>query len=429
MTLANLARALKAAPAAAVLLAGLSSCGRPAADRPSWTSAETDSLLQFYAKDRAETEDWLKTKPTSYLATVQRKDFENRPSLTVGSAGRRRAHRGRRGEAAACPRHGHEGLVPRRGARSRGLVPGPGIHDDRGDAPPSAIRVGRYTLRLSHQRFPGIIVFDPQSPRFAQYKGMKFFPADVSYRVVARSRLVPGADTTIILSTRGNRRRAVRVGWFEFALSGKRHRLEATRLLEPGVGEDVSLFFTDATTGKESYSVERYLDPEPLPTAATCSTSTAATTRPAPIPTITTAPFRARRQPAPGRRPGRRDGRTTCIDRLPSTRPPTPRRRGCDGRHRPRRLRRRSTGRSENIVVELVSEHASVQPGRPFQVGLRMKLKRGWHTYWKQPGDAGMPLRIEWTLPSGFRPGPIEWPVPERIPTSGLMSYGYEERC
>lgn len=84
------------------------------------------------------------------------------------------------------------------------------------------------------------------------------------------------------------------------------------------------------------------------------------------------------------------------------------------------------TGRSENIVVELVSEHASVQPGRPFQVGLRMKLKRGWHTYWKQPGDAGMPLRIEWTLPSGFRPGPIEWPVPERIPTSGLMSYGYE---
>ena len=54
----------------------------------------------------------------------------------------------------------------------------------------------------------------------------------------------------------------MRVGWFEFALSGKRHRLEATRLLEPGVGEDVSLFFTDATTGKESYSVGgRYLDP------------------------------------------------------------------------------------------------------------------------------------------------------------------------
>ena len=79
--------------------------------------------------------------------------------------------------------------------------------------------------------------------------------------------------------------------------------------------------------------------------------------------------------------------------------------------------------------MELVSEHASVQPGRPFQVGLRMKLKRGWHTYWKQPGDAGMPLRIEWTLPSEFRPGPIEWPAPERIPTSRLLSYGYEERC
>jgi uncharacterized protein (DUF1684 family) len=55
------------------------------------------------------------------------------------------------------------------------------------------------------------------------------------------------------------------VGWFEFQVKGTRCRLEANRLLEPGVGEkDVSLFFTDATTGKQSYSVGRYLDPEPL---------------------------------------------------------------------------------------------------------------------------------------------------------------------
>ncbi len=267
MTLANLARALKAAPAAAVLLAGLSSCGRPAADRPSWTSAETDSLLQFYAKDRAETEDWLKTKPTSYLATVQRKDFENRPSLTVGSA---EGSDVRIEDAAVKPRHVRV-TVAGDSFRVEALDRGASfqVRESTMTAatlPPSAIRVGRYTLRLSHQRFPGIIVFDPQSPRFAQYKGMKFFPADVSYRVVAALTPNPGADTTIILSTRGNRRRAVRVGWFEFALSGKRHRLEATRLLEPGVGEkDVSLFFTDATTGKESYSVGRYLDPEPLP--------------------------------------------------------------------------------------------------------------------------------------------------------------------
>jgi len=84
-----------------------------------------------------------------------------------------------------------------------------------------------------------------------------------------------------------------------------------------------------------------------------------------------------------------------------------------------------ATGRSENIDVALLSERVSVQPGQPFRVGLHMKMKRGWHTYWKHPGDAGLPLRIDWTLPPGFKAGAIEWPAPEPIPTGELMSYGY----
>jgi len=85
-----------------------------------------------------------------------------------------------------------------------------------------------------------------------------------------------------------------------------------------------------------------------------------------------------------------------------------------------------ATGGTENVDVALLAEHASVRAGDPFRVGLHMKMKRGWHTYWKQPGDAGLPLRIDWALPPGFTAGPIEWPAPERIPTGELMSYGYE---
>jgi len=84
-----------------------------------------------------------------------------------------------------------------------------------------------------------------------------------------------------------------------------------------------------------------------------------------------------------------------------------------------------SIGGSENIDVALLSERASIQPGQSFRVGLHMKMKDGWHTYWKHPGDAGLPLRIEWALPPGFEAGPIEWPAPEPIPTGELMSYGY----
>ena len=74
----------------------------------------------------------------------------------------------------------------------------------------------------------------------------------------------PSPDTMIIMSTRGNARRAVRVGWFDFMAGGTSCRLEATRLLEPGVGEKtVGVFFRDATTGKETYDVGRYVDVEP----------------------------------------------------------------------------------------------------------------------------------------------------------------------
>lgn len=85
-----------------------------------------------------------------------------------------------------------------------------------------------------------------------------------------------------------------------------------------------------------------------------------------------------------------------------------------------------STGASGNVKVALVAEKVAVQPGRPFRVGLHMRMRGGWHTYWKNPGDAGLPLRIVWRLPEGFSAGPIQWPVPERIPAGPVMSYGYE---
>jgi thiol:disulfide interchange protein DsbD len=51
----------------------------------------------------------------------------------------------------------------------------------------------------------------------------------------------------------------------------------------------------------------------------------------------------------------------------------------------------------------------------------------GWHTYWKNPGDAGLPTRITWTLPGGFAAGPIEWPYPSRFSQGPVVSYGYED--
>jgi hypothetical protein len=132
--------------------------------------------------------------------------------------------------------------------------------------PPSTITIGRFSIRLSHQRFPALIVFDAKSPRFAEYKGFRYFPVDLGYRFELPLTPDPKLDTVVIMSTRGNMRHAVRVGWFEFSMGGVACRLEASRLLEPGVGEDsYSVFFRDRTSGRESYVMGRYVDPEPLP--------------------------------------------------------------------------------------------------------------------------------------------------------------------
>lgn len=82
--------------------------------------------------------------------------------------------------------------------------------------------------------------------------------------------------------------------------------------------------------------------------------------------------------------------------------------------------------RDGHVEAELLAEDASIQPGRPFAVGLRMRMDEHWHTYWENPGDSGMATTIEWTLPEGFSAGEIQWPVPERVLTPPLVSYGYE---
>lgn len=76
--------------------------------------------------------------------------------------------------------------------------------------------------------------------------------------------------------------------------------------------------------------------------------------------------------------------------------------------------------------VDLVTEAASIAPGAPFWVGLRMKMDPEWHVYWRNAGDSGLPPSIKWKLPEGFTAGEIQWPYPSRINLGPLTSFGYE---
>jgi thiol:disulfide interchange protein/DsbC/DsbD-like thiol-disulfide interchange protein len=78
-----------------------------------------------------------------------------------------------------------------------------------------------------------------------------------------------------------------------------------------------------------------------------------------------------------------------------------------------------------HVTAELIPENTSVQAGQPFDVALHLHSDEGWHTYWINPGDAGLATTIKWTLPPGFTAGPIQWPTPEKHDMGGLMTYGY----
>ena len=56
---------------------------------------------------------------------------------------------------------------------------------------------------------------------------------------------------------------------------------------------------------------------------------------------------------------------------------------------------------------------------------LLLSMDPDWHVYWKNPGDSGLPTTVDWDLPPGFTAGPLQWPVPERFESDGLVTYGY----
>ena len=226
-----------------------------------------DAAVKDITKDRVDTEAWLKSDITSYLATVDRQDFGTKKTLTVGRA----ADNDLRIDDGEVMAHhlkvtveGDTFRIQAVDAAAKFTV---GTEDKReAVVDPSSVRVGRFHLRLSHQRYPGIIVFDPRSPRFTAYKGLKYFPIDLAYRYELPLTPNPKPETIVIQSTRGNQRNAQRVGWFDFMVGATAVRLEAVRLLEPGIAEnDISVFFRDATSGKESYPLGRYVDVKKQP--------------------------------------------------------------------------------------------------------------------------------------------------------------------
>ncbi|MES2979264.1 MAG: thioredoxin family protein [Pseudomonadota bacterium] len=87
-----------------------------------------------------------------------------------------------------------------------------------------------------------------------------------------------------------------------------------------------------------------------------------------------------------------------------------------------------STVTTPEVRAELLAQAPQgVAPGATVWLGLDLTHQPGWHTYWKNPGDSGLPTQLEWRLPPGVTAGEIAWPAPHKIPIGSLANYGYEK--
>jgi thiol:disulfide interchange protein DsbD len=82
---------------------------------------------------------------------------------------------------------------------------------------------------------------------------------------------------------------------------------------------------------------------------------------------------------------------------------------------------------AQHLTAELVALGPAIAPGGTQMVGLVLSLDKNWHVYWINPGDSGEPPRIAWTLPTGVSAGPMQFPIPQRLPLGPLMDFGYED--
>ena len=85
---------------------------------------------------------------------------------------------------------------------------------------------------------------------------------------------------------------------------------------------------------------------------------------------------------------------------------------------------------SPRATVTLLADRAAIAPGEAFRLMLHQRLAPGWHTYWRNPGDAGAPPEITFEWPQGeqsegWRAGDLQFPAPSRKPFGPLMNFGY----
>lgn len=80
----------------------------------------------------------------------------------------------------------------------------------------------------------------------------------------------------------------------------------------------------------------------------------------------------------------------------------------------------------EVVSTELLCDASVIEAGRPVRVGVMFHMRPGWHVYWANPGDAGLPTSVKFNVPKGFVVSELSWPTPVVFSQGGgVTGHGY----
>jgi suppressor for copper-sensitivity B len=82
---------------------------------------------------------------------------------------------------------------------------------------------------------------------------------------------------------------------------------------------------------------------------------------------------------------------------------------------------------SAHAKARLISAVAATGEAPRVQLGIEIKLDRGWKTYWRAPGEGGVPPRFDWSGSANLAKTEIAWPAPKRFEIGGMESAGYAD--
>jgi len=82
---------------------------------------------------------------------------------------------------------------------------------------------------------------------------------------------------------------------------------------------------------------------------------------------------------------------------------------------------------NDYVKVLIEGSHSELQAGTQLVLVFTFKMEKDWHIYWKNPGDAGLPTKIDLDLPEGIIADELHWPIPEKIKFDDFVNYGYSD--